>query len=264
MSLIYTLAFDPPNSRCHALMAKLLAASLQRTNFTGDIVIFRNSPEPIFKSAREGIREVFLAEPHEGWANTMAWKWRVVEMLEVERYHRVLFLDCDCLVLRNIDHLMPGDYDLFYCEEPDAITKCFYNSFLTDQQMKTEAWRRGSNGGTIGFRGRSMRRVVKKWQEIAEGPHEQERWGEDQTALNRLIVDAPRYGWRRRPFERGEVVFPLIHQPKWVEYMQATVLHAAYGGAARTPEKKLQFLYGLYMQRFHHRSDGLLIDLVEP
>ncbi len=247
-------------------MAKLLVGSLQRTFFSGDIVIFRNTPQPIFLSQRENVEEIYLPEPHEGWAQSMAWKWKVLEKLDVEKYDRVLFLDCDCLALRNLDHLCAGDWDFFYQPELDSIDQWCYNCFLTDEMLVKEKWRIGANAGTVGFRGSKCREIARKWGEINDSPPAPGRqaWGEDQAALNRLIVDAPKYGWRRRPFERGEIQFPLLHHPHWRNFMTSALLHAAAGGHENTPEKKLQFLYGVFAQRFLHRGDGSMIDLFEP
>ena len=53
--LAYTVAFDPPGSPGHSSMAKMLASSLLRTYFGGDIIVFRNSPEPLFRVERKGL-----------------------------------------------------------------------------------------------------------------------------------------------------------------------------------------------------------------
>jgi hypothetical protein len=106
MQLLYTFALDPPDSRFHARIAKLLVGSLQKTAYSGDIVVFRNSPEPIFHSQRSRVEEIFLPEPHEGWSQSMAYKWKLIEQLDVERYSTVFFVDCDCIALRNLGHLL--------------------------------------------------------------------------------------------------------------------------------------------------------------
>jgi hypothetical protein len=62
--LVYTIAFDPPGKVGTRVMAKMLAASLMRTHFAGDIVIFRNSPTPMFLVERKGLEEVFAQHLH--------------------------------------------------------------------------------------------------------------------------------------------------------------------------------------------------------
>ena len=58
--LVYTLALDMGGATAHRNMAKLLVSSLLRTRFDGDIVVFHNSPHPLFMVPRKGVREVAL------------------------------------------------------------------------------------------------------------------------------------------------------------------------------------------------------------
>ncbi|MEZ5301895.1 MAG: hypothetical protein R3F11_14795 [Verrucomicrobiales bacterium] len=58
---IYTIAFDAPGyALAQRAMAKLLASSLLRTFFDGEILIFRNSPAPIFAIERERVDEIYI------------------------------------------------------------------------------------------------------------------------------------------------------------------------------------------------------------
>jgi hypothetical protein len=38
----------------------MLVSSLLRTYFTGDIVVFRNSPNPLFLVERKGLEEIYV------------------------------------------------------------------------------------------------------------------------------------------------------------------------------------------------------------
>jgi hypothetical protein len=62
-NLVYTIAFDAPNSESYRFLGKMLASSLLRTFFTGDIMVFRNSPAPLFLVERKGLEEVYLETP---------------------------------------------------------------------------------------------------------------------------------------------------------------------------------------------------------
>ena len=62
-NLAYTIAFDPPGSPGHRMMAKMLASSLLRTYFGGDILIFRNSPDPLFRVERKWLEEIYQRCP---------------------------------------------------------------------------------------------------------------------------------------------------------------------------------------------------------
>lgn len=61
--LAYTIAFDPPGSSGHRVLARLLASSLRRTFFNGDVIVFRNSEAPLFLVERKGLEEVFIETP---------------------------------------------------------------------------------------------------------------------------------------------------------------------------------------------------------
>jgi hypothetical protein len=120
-NLVYTIAFDAPNSESYRFLGKMLASSLLRTFFTGDIMVFRNSPAPLFLVERKGLEEVYLETPplhgqeRAEWA--WGWKYKVAELIDPEPYDKVLFLDCDSLALRNIDHLLEGTWDIRYQPE---------------------------------------------------------------------------------------------------------------------------------------------------
>jgi lipopolysaccharide biosynthesis glycosyltransferase len=96
----------------------MLVSSLLRTFFTGDIVVFRNTENPLFLVERKGLEEVYVETPlivgRAGWDTAMSWKYKVAEMLDVRGYDKVLFLDSDFLSLRNVDHLLEGDWDIAY------------------------------------------------------------------------------------------------------------------------------------------------------
>ena len=68
-------------------MAKFLVLSLLRTRFDGDIVVFKNSLEPLFMVPRAGVREVFIEtqapNDEKFWDYAQSWKFRVRHQLEV-------------------------------------------------------------------------------------------------------------------------------------------------------------------------------------
>ena len=127
-------------------MAKLLASSLVRTHFNGEVVIFRNTGEPIFQLDRLGITECEVnaedvlngAEATElGWSAKYRVRKTVQRMIGEQGFEKIFFIDCDCLALRNIDHLLDGDdWDIRYFAEPGRpIQDRVFNCFLTDEEM---------------------------------------------------------------------------------------------------------------------------------
>ena len=93
-NLVYTIAFDAPQSEGYRFLGKMLCSSLLKTFFTGDIVVFRNSPAPMFLVERKGLEEVYFETPamhsQEGAEEAWCWKYRVAELIEhPEQYERL-------------------------------------------------------------------------------------------------------------------------------------------------------------------------------
>ena len=71
---------------------------------------------------------------------------------QMRTLQKVIFLDCDTLVLRNIDHLLEGDWDVAYQPEKGSrITTSQFSCFLTDEERATMN-EPGVNSGTIAVR----------------------------------------------------------------------------------------------------------------
>lgn len=160
-NLVYTVLFDAPGSESYRFLGKMLTSSLLKTFFTGDILVFRNSSAPLYLVERKGLDEVYLETPEMyGQARaefSWCWKYKVAELIEnPEQYDKILFVDADSLALRNIDHLLEGDWDIRYQPERGTVMNTRkYNAFLTDNEMAGEASRsEGINSGTLAVRGR--------------------------------------------------------------------------------------------------------------
>ncbi len=63
-NLIYTLALEQAGAPGHRMLGKLLASSLLRTFFDGDVVVFRNSAAAYFQVERRGLAELELQGVH--------------------------------------------------------------------------------------------------------------------------------------------------------------------------------------------------------
>lgn len=139
--MVYTAAFDAPGSASYRFLAKMLASSLVRTYFLGDVVVFRNSPAPLFQVERKGLHEVYVpTPPMEGQAGAeRAWRWkyRAVEMIEhPEQYDKILFLECDSLALRHLGDLLERDWDIRCQPERGQMQDSRkFNAFLTEEEM---------------------------------------------------------------------------------------------------------------------------------
>lgn len=324
LSLLYTVAFDPAGAGGTRQMVKMLAGSVARTYFTGDMVMVRNSTQPVFLVQRAGIEEYFIETPrleHQELADyAMAFKAGARHHLPAaENYEWVVFLDADCLCLRNIDHLLRGreGADILFQPEPGRSRGAsVFNGYLTEEEMggKDESRRLkdersqgertsniqhptfnieptagnrasqsqtpgqhgapgtghrapslvpprewGVNSGTWAVRGKVYHEVMEEWERIQNSePLRPTKWRE-QSAWNRLILDAAEHGWRAEAFEAHEIQFPLHLDRDWKIYKDAAIVHCIGG----TNLEKIEFMFGLYMQRFFYDPACTLLSVVE-
>lgn len=259
-NLVYTIAFDAPGCNGHRNLAKMLVSSLLKTYFSGDIMVFRNTENPLFLVRRQGVEEIYidLPPPTAGSRSeqAMCWKYRAVDWIDAAKYDRILFLDSDCLALRNIDHLLEEDWDIVYKPETGLPVTCpQFNCFLTDGEMaslRTD----GVNSGTWGVRGSLFPEVMREWARIGETEPLREHYWSDQPAWNRLILDTP---LKAVPFPDGEVQFPMFQDQRFPKYHKAAITHNLGGSLT----EKIHFTFGLYMQNFYCDPSALFLQFLE-
>jgi hypothetical protein len=268
-SLIYTIAFDGPGGEGMRFLVKMLLSSLLRTHFSGDIVVFHNSQTPLFLVERKGLQEVFLdVPPLTGEAlaeNAWCWKYRVAELIDASAYDKIMFLDADCLALRNVDHLLEGDWDIRY--QPERGQKACensYNAFFTEDEMTAAKTRTAVNSGTWAVRGDVYHEVMQKWREIDESERQRPSGFWDQASWNTLLM---RHGseegspgqWRVEPFARREIQFPMYLDLDFRNYRDAAITH----NCGLNSLGKAEFTFGLYMRTFFFDPTGLFFSMLE-
>ncbi len=295
-NLVYTVCFDAPGSESYRFLGKMLASSLVRTFFTGDIVVFRNSPAPLYLVERKGLEEVFLETPdmygQERASFAWCWKYRVAPLIEnPEQYDKILFLDCDSLALRNIDHLLDGDWDIRYQPERGKPGNGrSFNAFLTDEEMVIAGTRDGANSGTLAVRGSIFHEVMQEWEQIDITDPVRDSGFRDQASWNALLLrrgnppaaalgetaakvhlpaqasphlSAPTqdglHRWKTEPFPAGEVQFPGYLDPHYVSYSKAALTH----NIMPDTKEKVEFTFGLYMRTFYCDPTGLFFSILE-
>jgi hypothetical protein len=225
-------------------MARLLVTSLLRTGWHGRIVVFRNHARPVLAEGNEKVAEIVLeARPEEIWHRTVSWKYRVRDQLDLSGVAKVLFLDCDCLALRNINHLMFGRWDVYTAPEPGRIVEPPFNGYLTDDEMAVLKHQFGLNSGTIGIRAEQFHAVMAEWERIDAIEPLRPSKCRNQHSWNRLVLDT---SLRHRHSATGEVQYPFLHRAVYSDYRRAALVHAA----DRTPAEKLSLLFGLWMEVF--------------
>jgi hypothetical protein len=273
-NLIYTVAFDIPGWRGGRTMAKLLCSSLLRQFWSGDIVVFRNFPEPLFPVERKGLEEVYVETPEVGEGQgsgerclkaALEYRFRAAEMLDAKRYEWMAYLDADCLALRNLDHLFTGDADILVQPEPGRgmADSHVFNGYIglgETLSPKRNAWLTaagdGINAGTFAVRADRYLEVMARWKEIFESPPTRHANMRDQTAWNRLLLDTE---LRVKPFERGEIQFPLHLDKGFLDYKQAALLHFVGG----EQKDKIDLAFALHLMKTYGDAGGLFLDLLE-
>lgn len=273
-NLIYTVAFDAPGSESYRFLGKMLASSLVRTFFTGDILVFRNSPAPLFLVERKGLDEYYIDTPpmggQEGARRAWCWKYKVADLIpHPEQYDKILFVDCDCLALRNLDHLLEGDWDIAYQpERGKTMSGPSFNAFMTEEELETASRREGANSGTLAVRGRHFREVMRRWQEIDESEPLRDNGFRDQASWNTLLLrerlrgEAPGEkspAFKLQPFPAGEVQFPGYLDPTYQSYSKAALTH----NILPDTKEKIEFTFGLYMRTFYCDPTGLFFSMLE-
>lgn len=274
LNLIYIVAFDFPGWRGARTMAKLLSSSLLRQFWSGEIVVFRNFPEPLFPVERKGLEEVFLETPEVGLGQGMGerclktaleYRFRAAETLDASRYEWMAYLDADCLALRNLDHLFGGDADILVQPEPSRKMKGshVFNGYIGHNEElspKRNAWLSatgdGINAGTFAVRAEHYVEVMAAWRNIFESTPPRHTEMRDQTAWNRLLLDTE---LRVKPFERGEIMFPFHLNQGFLDYKQAALLHFVGGEQC----DKIDLAFALHLMKTYGDAGGLFLDLLE-
>ena len=243
-NLCYTIALDRPGDDMHWRMARLLVTSLLRTGWHGLITVFTSSLQPVLPVGHPNVREIPVAPDFtQPWHRLVSWKYRLRDQLDLTGIAKVLFLDCDCLVLRNINHLMFGSWDIYTAPEPGRIVEPPFNGYLTDAEIAALKDRPGLNSGNIGIRASRFIEVMTEWERIDASEPIRSSKNRNQHSWNRLVLDT---SLRHRPFATDEIQFPFLHRAVYTDYRRAAVVHAA----DRSPEEKLSLLYGLWMETF--------------
>ncbi len=255
-------------------MAKLLCSSLLRHFWSGEIVVFRNFEEPLFPVERKGLEEIHVETAPFGegreagkacLASALEFRFRAAEMIDADRYEWIAYLDADCLALRNLDHLFAGDADILVQAEAGRKMResQVFNGYIGDEEILApvcNTWLRnegdGINAGTFAVRGANYAEVMEEWKRIFESEPARHTEMRDQTAWNRLLLDTE---LRIRPFERGEIRFPLHLDKGFLDYKQAALLHFV-GGKQRD---KIDLAFALHMMKTYGDAGGLFLDLLE-
>lgn len=126
----------------------------------------------------------------------------------------------------------------------------------TSQEANRAPLKDGINAGTWAVRGGHYAAVMAHWRAImARRPlHSTTMWREhsrESGRLGRTGGPAAGSGWAaaaRPALEAREIMFLLHLDRDWKHYKDAALVHCLGG----TPAEKIEFMFGLYMQKFFH------------
>jgi len=211
----------------------------------------------------------------EGLLEAQRWKYKVSGLIDAtEQFDKILFLDADCLALRNIDHLLDGDWDIRYQPERQRPgNEWQFNTWFTAEEMAAAAKLEGVNSGTFAVRGAVFHEVMEAWARIDTGTQSPASGLLEQAAWNALLLRNNAVGltevspgvalgasrWKAEPFPMGEVQFPGLIDLHPASYTRAAITHNIM------PElkEKVAFTFGLYMRTFYTGRMRALLELLE-
>lgn len=245
-------SFEWPGESGGNLRAKIFAASLMRSLFTGTIVVFRNREMPLFKVERRQLEEIFvpLRIAEEGAAAERRARMEFLNALGIHLRPAprqwVILADPASVALRNIDHLFPAG-EVSASSKPEIL--------WVPAGDPVEA-ARGHEGaaGFIAVRGERLPALLDGWMSaLRSAPH-------DPTAHARLRTERiQESGLIKRRFESGEISAPAINAVNW-----RTVASSALVTVGDWPaEERTKFLQALYFGTYLGDKSGMMLNILE-
>lgn len=273
-NLVYTVAFDLPGWRGGRTMAKLLCSSLLRQFWSGKIIVFRNFAEPLFPVLREGLEEVFIETSHFGdrkeagqsvLAMALEHRFRAADLLDPLKYGWIVYMDADCLALRNPDHLFEVGADVLIQPECGRLLRDthVFNGYIAPNneiRSRRNPWLfckgSGINAGTFAVRSEHYSALMKQWRDIFESPPSRHSDMRDQTSFNKLLLETDLLV---QSFPATEIQFPFTLNPNFLDYRKASLLHFV-GGSQRL---KIELAFALHLSKTYGDPGGLFLDIME-
>jgi hypothetical protein len=234
------------------MCARLLAASLFRSQFRGEVWLVSSRDHQLFRTSRGGFVQIRVPNGEDESRDTWAQRGRVALELENTLAERpgcfVWILDAAGIALRNIEHLIAScNYDHLSAPEIDL--------FWTDGYRCS-----GGTGSLVAspgiwaVRGEHIPLLFHRWlkraNDCAGDVSEAEIW----SAVAREIP------LKKRLMEKGEVYSPEIGSVNW-----EAVSNAAFVTVPDWPEKEQwKFLQALYFGTYFGDETGLMLNILDP
>jgi hypothetical protein len=168
-----------------------------------------------------------------------SWKYQVAREIQESHYDKIMFLDADCMALRNVDHLFETEHDIVVQRERECgIQGNQFSGYLTDCDMASLTFD-GVNSGQFIVKGSAFRAVMNEWERIDRSTPPRHSYCRDQSSWNRVVLDT---SLTVGDFSRGEIAFPLHTDSRYQDYIEAALLHCL----GVPLEHKVRFMFGLY------------------
>lgn len=272
MNLIYTVAFEQSSQSYARQTLKLLCSSILRSMWSGKILAFHNFSLPIFPLERKGLDEIYIKPLAPGSRRSGApgclqagfegFLQASQSIQDPWEYGWIVFLDANCLLMRDIEHLLTDDVDILVQTERGRLRESnteFNGCSPVCPALPAENIRlhpEGINVGVFAIRGTLFHEVIGRWHRVylnADFAHDDYR---DQCSFNGFIMQS---GLRVKSFERGEIMFPLHLDTGFLDYKHAAILRF-FGGSEL---ERLEMAFAMYMMRTYCEPRGSFLELLE-
>ena len=185
-------------------------------------------------------------------------RYLVAKEINVRQYDKIMWLDCDSVAVRNLDHLLDGDWDIaVYPERGSRVRERWYGGYLSAKELfnlETE----GLNSGTWAIRASLFQRFAEACLTVAKQPLPEGCLAE-QSTFNRVLCD---FRGRVHKWPASEIALPLIFPDAFREpwFANATVVHAAGGHLI---DDKLRFLFSVFAGTYLFDPQLALFNILE-
>ena len=188
-----------------------------------------------------------------------SFKYLAAEYVNSSMYDRVLFVDCDCLIVKSINQLLGGSGIRFAEEEGLSIQSPPFNGYLTDQEMDTLKVN-GINSGVWSVPGSEHATLSKEWEHWNTSKRRRGDpfgWWE-QPAWNRVVLDSK---VSSEPIEASAIAYPVF-KPYTISELDRAAIHH-FCGPKMPVTRKLECMIGLYMKTFYGDAAPFVLDFLE-
>jgi len=240
------------SSPVERLELKLLASSLLRNLPLGEVHVLRSGDgDPLFRVGREGLIE--------HWGQEMP-------QIDASRFSWIFYIASGSLALREIDHLLDGDCDIFWAPLPQThLVSSRTQGYLSDEEMRLDRtefpwsrpWRSAASSAAWAVRGEHFGPVMDSLKDILVSAPKRSCDSIADSAWNRFLLDSP---LKVKRFERDEIAFPSFCGEDCRNWSEAALINVS----DFPPALRITFLQAWFYSTYLGDPGGLFLDILEP